>query len=152
MICSLATQLNDYSMTFEADPAAVLGNQTALANFTSTLQTQMGDFFGVDPMNVLVNNVYETIPTRRREMLARLAKASGFTPYTVDLSGGLWSGSLKVDSIVHTNSRAVAKFDLAAVSSRARRDGAPPGKGCGLVEAQGWSLGAYNSRVVAVCC
>ena len=52
VLCSLATQLNDYTLTFKDDPAAVLSSAGALAVFTSTLQTQMAGFFDVNPQNV----------------------------------------------------------------------------------------------------
>jgi hypothetical protein len=67
---------------------------------------------------VLVNNLYTTEPVRRRAMLERIAKATGFKAYELDLSAGLWSGSLAVDSMVHTSRRAVANFDLHEVCVR----------------------------------
>ena len=68
-----------------------------------------------------MNNVYATVPLRRRAMLERMAKSSGFKAYELDLSARLWSGSLAVDSIVHTSSRAVANFDLHEVRAARQR-------------------------------
>lgn len=46
-LCRLAMELDDYALTFTVDPEQLLMDQQALQVFTSTLQAQLAEFFGV---------------------------------------------------------------------------------------------------------
>lgn len=59
---SLATQLNDYTLTFNQDPVAVLTNETALVEFKSKLQNQLAGFFDVAPAQVCARGACEGQP------------------------------------------------------------------------------------------
>ena len=115
--CSLATELSDYALTFNVDPATVLTNQTALTEFKADLQVGMASFFGVNSSQVIINSVYATNSTtatgHRRSALAH--SSSGFLAYDVDLAGGLWSGRLALTRMEHVDRRSVVNFDMQQV-------------------------------------
>lgn len=68
-------------------------------------------------LQVIVADVYASSAARRRAMLERVAKATGFRPYPLDVPAGRWLGGLQVDRIMHTGSRAVANFNIEEVST-----------------------------------